>query len=186
MCRPNNDQITEPGRRFAERKQRREAFHQAAEEIGHDWTFPRVLRRVEEEVLQFQSQQFSNEGSSLTSLRETESILQTLARGNGDAEAFATLESNSDSEESVESRYKSSHDTPNDPEDDESEGSSMPEPTEELPLVSRDRKSPNKTKCTPTPTAKEVKDRIPTPPKEAEDRIPTPPAKEAKDRTPLS
>ena len=115
MSRPNNDQITERGRRFAERQQRREAFQQAAEEIRQDRSFPRSLRRVAEEALQFRSQQFSDEGSSLTSLREAESILQKLVGGNGDAEAFATLESDSDSEESVASRYKSSHDTPNDP-----------------------------------------------------------------------
>ena len=140
------------------------------------------MRRVAEESLWFKSQQFSDEGTSLTSVREAESILQTLAGGNRDTEAIATLESDSNSEERVQSHFKSSHDTQNDPEDDASDGSS----TEELPLVSGDQQSPNKTKRTPTPTVEEVKDRIPTPPKEAEDRIPTPPAKEAKDRTPLS
>ena len=114
MSRPNNDHITERGRRFAERQQRREAFQQAAEEIQQDRSFSRSLWRVAEEALQFRSQQFSDEGSSLTSLREAESILQTLAGGNGDVEAFATLESDSDSEESVASRYKTSHDSPND------------------------------------------------------------------------
>ena len=54
-----------------------------------------------EEALWFQSQQFSDEGSSLTSLREVESILQTLAEGDGDAEAFTALELGSDSEENV-------------------------------------------------------------------------------------
>ena len=160
-----------------------------------------------EEALWFQSQQFSDEGSSLTSLREAESILQTLAGGNGDVEAFATLESDSDSEESVASRYKSSHDTPNDPEGDESDDSSTPEPTEEVTLGSGDRQLPSKKDRTPTPTAEETKDLTPTaeevkdhtlkppaeeakdhtlkpPAEEAKDRTPTPPVEEAKDRTP--
>ena len=185
MSRPNNDQITERGRRFAERQQRREAFQQAAEEIRQDRSFPRSLRRVAEEALQFQSQQFSDEGSNLTSLREAKSILQTLADGDGDVEAFATLEVDSDSEESVTSCYRSNHDTPNDPEDDESDGSSMPEPMEEVTLGSGDRQSPSKTERTPTPPAEETKDRTPTPPvEETKDRTPTPPVEEAKDRTP--
>ena len=113
--------------------------------------------------------------------------MQTLAGGNWDAEAFATLESDSDSEESFASPYKSSHDTPNDPEDDESDDASTPEPTEEVTLGSKDRQSPNKTERTPTPTVREAEDRIPTPPtEEAKDRIPTPPAEEAKDRTPTT
>ena len=103
MSRPNNDQVTERGRRLAERQQRREAYQKAVEEIRQDRSFPRVLRRVVEEALWFQSQQFSDEGSSLTSLREAESKLQNLAEGNGDAEVFAALESDSDSEESVQS-----------------------------------------------------------------------------------
>ena len=61
----------------------------------------------------------------------------------------------------------------------------MPEPTEEVTVGSDDRKSPNKTEHTPTPTAREAEDHIPTPPtEEAKARIPTPPAEEAKDRTP--
>ena len=65
-----------------------------------------------------------------------------------------------DSEQSVKLNYKSSHDTPDDPEDDDSEGSSTPEPTEELPLVPEERQSPNKTKRTPTPPAEKVKERM--------------------------
>ena len=79
--------------------------------------------------MQFRSQQFSDKGSSLTSLQEAESILQALAGGDGDVGAFTTLESDSDNEESIASRYKISHDTPNDPEEDGSDGSSTPEPT---------------------------------------------------------
>ena len=194
MSRPNNDQITERGRRFTERQQRQEAFQQAAEEIRQDRSFPRVLQRVAEEALRFQNQQFSDEGSSLTSLREEESILQTLAEGDGDSEAFSALESESDSEQSVQSNYKSSHDTPDNPEDDELDGSSTPEPTEELPLEPRDRQSLNKTKRTPTPPpekerertpAEKVRERAPTPPAEkVRERAPTPPAEKVKDCTP--
>ena len=175
MSRPNNDHITERGRRFAERQQRREALQQAAEEIRQDRSFSRTLRRVAEEALQFRSQQFSDEGSSLTSLQEAESILQALAGGDGDAGAFATLESDSDSEESVASRYKSSHDTPNDPEEDGSDGSSTPEPTEEITLEFGDRQSPRETDRIPTPPTEEAKDRKPTPPVEE--------AEEARNRT---
>ena len=138
-----------------------------------------------EEALLFQSQQFSNEGINLTSLREAESILQTLAIGDGDVEAFATLESDPDSEESVASRYRSSHDIPNDPEDDESDGSSTPEPMEEITLGYGDRQSPSKTKRTLTPPAEEAKDSTLTPPaEEAKDHTPTPPAEEAENHTP--
>ena len=172
----NNDHITERGRRLAERQQRWEVLQQAAEEIRQNRSFPRSLRSVAEEALQFRSQQISDEGSSLTSLREAKSILQTLAGGDGDGEAFTTLELDSDIEESAASRYKSSHDTPNDPEDNESDGSSTPEPTKEVTLGSGDRQSPSKTERTLTPTAEEAKDRTPMPPaEEAKDRTSTPP-----------
>ena len=101
MTRPMNDPVTERGRRIVERLQRREAFQQAVEEIQQDLYFPRVLRRVVEEALWLQNQQFSNESSRLSSLREAESILQTLVVGDGDSEAFSVLESESDSEQSV-------------------------------------------------------------------------------------
>ena len=174
MSRPNNDHITERGRRFAERQQRREAFQQVDEEIRQDRSFPRSLRRVAEEALQFPSRQFSDEGSSLTSLREAESILQMLVGGTGDAEPFTTLESDSDSEESVASRYKSSHETPNDLEEDESDGSLTTEPTEEVPSISGDQQLPNRTEHTPTPPTEEVKDRIPSPPKEGKEEYTQP------------
>ena len=142
-------------------------------------------RRVAEEALQFQIQQFSGERSSLTSLREAKSILHTLAEGDGDAEAFTALESDSNSEQSIQSNYKSSHDNPDVSEDDESDGSSTPKPVEELPLVPGDRQSPNKTKRTPTPPAEKIREHAPTPPMEkAEDRTPTPPTEKFKDRTP--
>ena len=165
MSRPTNDQVTERGRRLCERQQRREAFQQAAEEIRQDRSFPRVLRRVAKDALWFRNQQFSDEGSSLTSLREAELILQTLAEDDGDSEAFSALELESHSEQSVQSNYKSSHDTPNGFEDNQSEGSPTPEPTEELPLVPEERQSPNKTKRTSPPTAEKVKARTPTHPR---------------------
>ena len=136
MSRPNNDQINERGRRLAERQQQREAFQKAAEELRQRRSFPRVLQRVAEQVLRFQSKQLSDEGISLTSLREPGSILQTIAEGNRDAEAFATLESDSDSEQSVQSNYKSSHDAPDGPEEDESNGTSTLEPRRNYPWYS--------------------------------------------------
>ena len=128
-------------------------------------SFPRVFRRVAEEALRFPKQQFSDEGISLRSLREAESILQTLAEGDGDSEAFSALESESDSEQSVQSNYRSSRNTPDDPKDEDSEHTLTPEPTEQLPLVPGERQSPNKTKRTSPPTAEKVKARTPTHPR---------------------
>ena len=164
MSKPTNDQVTERGRRLCERQQRREAFQQAAEEIRQDRSFPRVLRRVAKHALRFQSQPFSDQGSSLTSLWEAESIMQTLADGDRDAEAFAALESDSDGEESVQSNYKCSHDAPDGQEEEESDDTSTLEPTEELPFVPGDRQSPIKTECAITPPADEAEDHTPTPP----------------------
>ena len=101
------------------------------------------------------------------SLQEAESILQMLADSTeavADAEAFTTLESNSDSEESVQLNYKSSHDALDDPEEEESDRTSTPEPTKELSLVPGDRQSPIKTECAITPPADEAEDHTPTPP----------------------
>ena len=156
-----------------------EAFQQAAEEIRHDRSFPRVLRRVEEEAFRFQNQQFSNKDNSLTSLREVELIQQMLAKGDGDVEAFTALESDSDSEQSVQSNYKISHDASDGLEDDESDDSSTSKPTKELPLMPRDWQSPNKTECAPTPPAEKVRECAPTPPAEKiKDRTPSPPPTE--------
>ena len=118
------------------------------------------------------------------SLREAELILQMLAEGDRDSEAFATLESDSDSEQSVQSNYQSSHDSLDGAEEDESDDASTPEPMEELPLVSEDWKSPNKTERAQTPPVEKAEDRTPTPPTEkTEDCTPTP-MKKAEDRTP--
>ena len=92
MTIPTNNPVTERGRRLAERLQRREAFQQVAEEIRQDPSFPSVLWRVAEEALRLQNQQFSNEGSSMSSLQEAESILQPFAEGDEDSEAFSVLE----------------------------------------------------------------------------------------------
>ena len=112
-----------------------------------------MLRRVAEEALRLQNQQHSDEGSSLSSLREAESILQTLAASDGDSEAFSALESESDSEQSVHSNYRNSHDTLDDPEEDDSEHTPTPELTEKLPIIPVERQSKDKIerKLTPAP-----------------------------------
>ena len=115
-----------------------------------------------------QNQQHSDEGSSLSSLREAESILQTLAASDGDSEAFCALESESDSEQSVWSNYLNSHDTLDDPKEDDSEHTSTPEPTTTLPIILVERKSKDKTERKPTPPldqeAEKIEERKPTPP----------------------
>ena len=88
-----------------------------------------MLRRVKEETLWLQNLEYSDEGSSLSSLWEAKSILKTLATGNRDLEAFSALESESDNEHNVQSNYRSSHDTPDNPEEDDSEHTPTPEPT---------------------------------------------------------
>ena len=185
MSRPNDDHITERGRRYTEREQRREALQQAVDEIRRDRSFSKTLRRVAEEALQFRVLQIPDEGSSITSLQEAETILQTLAAGDGDSEAFATLEAESESDGSVASRYKSSHDTPNDREDEGSEDSVTPAPEEEITLEFGDRQPPRKADRIPTTTAREPKERIPTTPaEEPTDRTPATPAEEPKVLTP--
>ena len=121
MTRPTNDLVIERWRRLAYRQQRREAFQQAAEEIYQDRSFPKVLQWVAKEALWLQNQQYSNEGNNLTTFRDAQSILQTLAEGDGDSEAFSALESESDSEQSVQSNYRSNHDTLDDPREGDSE-----------------------------------------------------------------
>ena len=181
MSRQNNDHITERGRRHAERQRRREALQQAVDEIRRDRSFSKTLRQIAEEALQFQVLQASDEGSSITSLREAETILQTLAGGEGDAAAFATLEADSDSGESVGSRYKSSHET--NPTEEESDDSVTPEPEEDITLEFGDRQSPRREVQTPTPPAEESQERLPTPPaEEPQERIPV--SEEPKDTTP--
>ena len=62
-----------------EREQRREALQQAVDEIWRDRSFSKTLWRVAEEALQFRVLQVPDEGSSITSLQEVKTILQTLA-----------------------------------------------------------------------------------------------------------
>ena len=140
MTRPMNDPVTERGRRIVERLQRREAFQQAVEEIQQDLYFPRVLRRVVEEAIRLQTQQCSDEGSRLSSLWEAESLLQTLATGDDDSEALSALESESYSKKSVQSNYRNSHDTPDDPEEDDSEHTPTPESTNTLTILPAEKK----------------------------------------------
>ena len=159
-----------------------------------------MLWRVTEEALRLRNQQYSDEGCNLSSLREPESILQTLATGDRDSEAFSTLESELNNEHSVHSNYQSSHDTPDDPEADDSEHTPTPEPETPLPII-LDQQSKEKNDHVPTPPvdqqsmkknnriltppvdqqSKEKNDRIPTPPSDRraekkEDQVPTPPS----------
>ena len=112
-----------------------------------------MLQWVAKEALWLQNQQYSNEGNNLTTFRDAQSILQTLAEGDGDSEAFSALESESDSEQSVHSNYRNSHDTLDDPEEDDSEHTPTPELTEKLPIIPVERQSKDKTerKLTPAP-----------------------------------
>ena len=128
MTRPTNDPATERARRLAERLRKREAYHQVAEEIGADRSFSKVIRRVAAESLRLQQNSHPDEGSSLSSLKEAESILQALAAGEGDSEPFSAFELDSDSEYNAHSNYRSSHDTPDGPEDEESDNIPTPEP----------------------------------------------------------
>ena len=91
-----------------------------------------MLQWVAKEALWLQNQQYSNEGNNLTTFRDAQSILQTLAEGDGDSEAFSALESESNSELSVQSKYRRNNDTtdtPDDLEEDDSEHTPTLEPT---------------------------------------------------------
>ena len=76
--------------------------------------------------IRLQNQRHLDEGSKLSSLREAESILQTLVIGGGDSEAFSALKSESDNEHIVHSNYRSSHDTLDKLEEDGSEHTLTP------------------------------------------------------------
>ena len=64
-----------------------------------------------------QNQQHSDEGSGLSSFCDKELILQTLAIGTRDSEAFSAFESESDNEHNILSKYQSSHTTLDEPKD---------------------------------------------------------------------
>ena len=172
MTRPTNDPVTERARRLAERLRKREAFQQAAEEIRADRSFSKVIRRVAAESLHGQQNSQPDEGSSLSSLRDAESILQALATGGGDSEPFSAFESDSDGECSAHSNYRSSHDTPDGPEDEQSDTLPTPEP-ELTELEAPDRQVADQLLTPPRETPKEEEER-PLTPKEEEGRPPTP------------
>ena len=115
-----------------------------------------------------------DEGSSLRSLRDAESILQALATRDGDSKPFSAFESDSNSEYSAHSNYRSSHDTLDRPEDEESNTLPIPEP-ELTELEAPDRQAADQPPTPPHETSKEEEERPPTP-KEEEERPLTPPA----------
>ena len=79
-----------------------------------------------EESLRLQNQQYTDEGSSLSNLRQVELILHNLTTRTRESEAFSNFESESDNEHSVQSNYRSSHDTPENPVEDGSEHTPTP------------------------------------------------------------
>ena len=190
MTRLAKDPVTDRARRLAERQRRREIFQQAAEEIRADRSFSNVVRRVAEETLRLQETAYPDEGSSLSTLRDTESLLQALAAGGGEPEAFSAFDWDSDGGYSGRTNYRSSNDTPDGPEGEESDTS----PTLELELTRLEPQEPvAKEERPPTPeveeerppspkeeekppTPKEQEERPPTP-KEEQERPPTPPAR---------
>ena len=78
------------------------------------------------EAIRLHNQRHSDEGINLSSLRDTESILQTLAIGIEDMEVFSAFESELDNEHNIHSNYRSSHDVPDELEEDESEYTPTP------------------------------------------------------------
>ena len=111
MTRPAKDLVTNRARRLAQRQRRREIFQQAAEEIRADRSFSNVVRRVAEETLRLQETAYPDEGSSLSTLRDTESLLQALAAGGGEPQAFLAFDWDSDGGYSGCTNYRSSNDT---------------------------------------------------------------------------
>ena len=160
MTRPTHDLVTDRARRLAERQRRRESFQQAAHEIRSDRSFSDVIRRVAEESLRLQQTRDQDDGSSLSSLRETERILDALASGGNEAEAYSAYESDSEGEYSVHTNYRSSNDTPGSlPEDDGSDTVSTPEPER----FDQDDPEPQpETVHPPTPEGEEAKPPTPT------------------------
>ena len=179
MTRPTNDPVTERARRLAERRRRREDFQQAAKEIRADRLFSRVIRRVVEESLRSQQNSYPDEGSSLSSLREAESLLQALAAGEGESEAFSAFESDSDGEHSAHTNYCSSNDIPDGPEDEESNTLQTPEPElTRLEPTETEVEHPSEPEDEEErPPAPEVEEQRPLTPTDEEERPLTPPAR---------
>ena len=176
MTRPTNDPVTERARRLAERRRWREDFQQAAKEIRADRSFSRVIRRVAEESLRLQQNDYPDEGSSLSSLREAESLLQALAAGEGESEAFSAFESDSNEEHGADTNYRNCNEIPDGPEDEESDTLQTPEP--ELT-----RLEPPETEVEHPPEPEVEEERPPTPEVE-EQRPPTPEVEEERPPTP--
>ena len=121
MTRPTNNPVTERARQLAERLRKHEAYHQAAEEIRADHSFSRVIRRVAAESLRLQQNQHPDEGSNLSSLGETKSIMQALAVGEDDLEPFSAIELDSDGDHSAHLNYRSNPNTSDGLADEESD-----------------------------------------------------------------
>ena len=85
-----------------------------------------------------------------------ESILQALAAGDDDSEPFSAIESDLDGDHNAHSNYRSSHDTLDGPEDEESDNLLTPEL--EITKVESTEK---------TTDADQHKERPPTPPHES-------------------
>ena len=68
------------------------------EEIRMDRSFSKVVRRVAAESLHLHQNSHPDEGVSLSSLKEAESILQALALGEEDLEPFSAFELDSNDE----------------------------------------------------------------------------------------
>ena len=177
MTRPTNDPVTERARRLAKRLQKREAFQQPTKEIRADRLFSKVIRRVATISLPVQQNSHPDEGSSLSSLRDAESILKALAIEEGDSEPFLSFDSYSEGKYSAHSNYRSTHDTLDGPEDKESD--TLPTSEPQLPEL----EVPDRQRADQHPTPKEEEGRPPTPeeeedkrpPKEEEERPATPP-----------
>ena len=186
MTRPTNDPVTERARRLAERRRKREAFQQAEEEIRADRSFSRVIRRVAEESLRLQQNDYPDEGSSLSSLREAESLLQALAAGEGESEAFSAFESDSDGEHGAHTNYRSCNEIPDGPEDEESDTLQTPEPelTRLEPPETEVEHPPEPEVEEERPPTPEVEEQRPLTPEVEEERPPTPKDEEQRPLTP--
>ena len=149
-----------------------------------------------EESLRLQQNDYPDEGSSLSSLREAESLLQALAAGEGESEAFSAFESDSDGEHGAHTNYRSCNEIPDGPEDEESDTLQTPEP--ELtrleppkPEVEHPPEPEVEEERPPTPEVEEqrpltpeVEEERPPTPKDEEQRPPTPEVEEERPPTP--
>ena len=139
-----------------------------------------------EELLRLQQNNYSDEGSSLSSLREAESLLQALAAGEGESEAFLAFESNTDEEHDAHPNYRNCNEMPNGSEDEESDTLqtleselTRLEPTE--PIVEHPPEPEDEEERPPTP---EVEEQRPPTPTDEEQRPPTPADEEQRPPTP--